>query len=182
MPRQFCSPLFAVPALFLTIASAYATDASYDVIIRNGHIIDGTGSPCTPATSASQRKDRGYRLPGKWPRPSAPLTRGMVVAPGFIDMLGQSEDHPGESGICSQNLSASPSSSPEKVAPQRRSMTPSSKPTRFYDHFKIQTDWKTWCYLCPPAKQGMGINQNTRRRNAGPARGAGRRQSRAQPC
>ncbi|HWH53481.1 MAG TPA: D-aminoacylase, partial [Gemmatimonadaceae bacterium] len=64
----------------------------FDIVIANGHIIDGTGSPWysgdvgiragriaaignLSGAAAKQRID----------------ARGMVVAPGFIDMLGQSE-------------------------------------------------------------------------------------------
>ena len=64
----------------------------YDIVIRNGRIVDGTGSPWYPATSAI----RGGRIAAIGNLAGAPArrtidARGMVVAPGFIDMLGQSE-------------------------------------------------------------------------------------------
>src|SRR6185503_15496463 len=75
---------------------APSTSGSYDVIIENGRIVDGTGNPwfygdvgirgdrivsVTPAgalrtSTASQRID----------------ARGLMVAPGFIDIQGQSVD------------------------------------------------------------------------------------------
>src|SRR5258708_2189366 len=65
---------------------------SFDIVIINGHIIDGTGSPWYSG-------DIGIRA-GKIasigdlsavPRSRTIDARGKVVAPGFIDLLGQSE-------------------------------------------------------------------------------------------
>ena len=65
---------------------------SFDLVITNGHIIDGTGSPwysgdigirngkiAAIGTLANESRNRTIDAGGK------------VVAPGFIDMLGQSE-------------------------------------------------------------------------------------------
>ncbi|HEY7212260.1 MAG TPA: D-aminoacylase [Bryobacteraceae bacterium] len=65
---------------------------SFDVLIRNGHIIDGTGSPWYSADIAI----RNGRIAGigLFDHVSAKQTidaHGLIVAPGFIDMLGQSE-------------------------------------------------------------------------------------------
>jgi dihydroorotase/N-acyl-D-amino-acid deacylase len=64
----------------------------YDLLIRNGHIIDGTGSPWF-AGDVALRGDRIAavgRLAGAEARDTIDAT-GLVVAPGFIDMLGHSE-------------------------------------------------------------------------------------------
>ncbi len=79
-------------AILLLAPAAHAQAVPYDVVIRNGHIIDGTGSPWYSGDIAI----RGGRIAalGKLDGASAKRTidaRGMVVAPGFIDMLGQSE-------------------------------------------------------------------------------------------
>src|SRR6202042_133398 len=76
----------------LPIVSAASGQQHYDVIIRNGHIIDGTGSPWYSADvgirdgriAAIGRLDDavGQRIID---------AKEMIVAPGFIDMLGQSE-------------------------------------------------------------------------------------------
>src|SRR5438105_1747714 len=73
-------------------AAAWAQNAPYDVVIRNGHIIDGTGSPWY----AGDIGIRDGRIADIGDLTSAPAKRaidahGIVVAPGFIDMLGQSE-------------------------------------------------------------------------------------------
>ena len=71
---------------------AQAPTPSYDIVIVNGRIIDGTGSPWYSG-------DVGIRA-GKIaaignltasPRSRTIDAHGQVVAPGFIDMLGQSE-------------------------------------------------------------------------------------------
>ena len=83
--------VLAVSALLTTFA-ACATEAPFDVIIANGHVIDGSGSPWFAA-------DVGIRAGkiaaiGKLDGAQAKRridAAGKVVAPGFIDMLGQSE-------------------------------------------------------------------------------------------
>ena len=80
---------YVLPASVLFFASLLQP---YDVVIRNGHIIDGTGSPWYPGDIAI----RGGRIAAIGNLTGAAAKRtidahGMVVAPGFIDMLGQSE-------------------------------------------------------------------------------------------
>ncbi|HEX5725425.1 MAG TPA: D-aminoacylase [Longimicrobiaceae bacterium] len=75
-------------------ASTPGTDAApvYDLLVRGGRIVDGTGSPWFRGDVAI----RGGRiaavglLPGARARDTLDAT-GMIVAPGFIDMLGHSE-------------------------------------------------------------------------------------------
>src|SRR5579883_272703 len=78
---------FLLPVLLFAAAAQ-----PYDVVIRNGHIVDGTGSPWYAADLAI----RNGRIAAIGKLDGAPAkrtidARGMVVAPGFIDMLGQSE-------------------------------------------------------------------------------------------
>jgi dihydroorotase/N-acyl-D-amino-acid deacylase len=78
--------------LVFAAVAAWAQSARYDVVIRNGHIIDGTGSPWY----AGDIGIRDGRIAAIGDLASAAAKRtidahGMVVAPGFIDMLGQSE-------------------------------------------------------------------------------------------
>jgi N-acyl-D-amino-acid deacylase len=64
----------------------------YDLLIRGGRIVDGTGSPWYRGDVAV-RGDRIAAvglLPGAVARDTIDAT-GLVVAPGFIDMLGHSE-------------------------------------------------------------------------------------------
>src|SRR6202789_1638667 len=77
--------------LFLVPLSLLAQ--SYDLVIRNGHIVDGTGSPWYAADIAI--RDGHIAAIGHLDSAAARQVidaAGMVVAPGFIDMLGQSEE------------------------------------------------------------------------------------------
>ena len=64
----------------------------YDLVFRNGHVVDGTGSPWYAADIGI----RAGKIAAIGRLADAPARRtidaqGQVVAPGFIDMLGQSE-------------------------------------------------------------------------------------------
>ena len=85
MPIRSRSFLFLVCALNLAAQN-------YDLIIRNGHIVDGTGSPWYAADVAVSNGH--IAAIGKFNGALAKKivdAKGMTVAPGFIDMLGQSE-------------------------------------------------------------------------------------------
>ena len=74
------------------IVQAAVRQDEYDVLIRNGHIVDGSGNPWYAGDVAI----RGNRIVAIGNLKDAHAKRvidakGMVVAPGFIDMLGQSE-------------------------------------------------------------------------------------------
>ncbi|MBV9110798.1 MAG: amidohydrolase family protein, partial [Gemmatimonadetes bacterium] len=74
------------------VPSTGAPGGVYDLLIRGGHIVDGTGSPWYRGDVAI-RGDRIAAiglLPGAQARDTIDAT-GLVVAPGFIDMLGHSE-------------------------------------------------------------------------------------------
>ena len=75
-------------------AAAYDAplESAYDLIIRNGHVIDGTGNPWYAADVAI----KGDRIAAIGDLRHEHAAReidasGRMVAPGFIDMLGQSE-------------------------------------------------------------------------------------------
>src|SRR5512134_2172113 len=65
---------------------------AYDLLLRGGWIVDGTGNPRyrgDVALSGDRIAAIGW-MPGVQARDTIDVT-GLVVAPGFIDMLGQSE-------------------------------------------------------------------------------------------
>ncbi len=79
--------LFAAPLL-----PAQSSTSAFDLVITNGHIIDGTGSPWYSGDVGI----RDGKIAAIGNLTAAPRKRtidaaGKVVAPGFIDMLGQSE-------------------------------------------------------------------------------------------
>ena len=78
--------------MLCSFAFSQQPDQSFDVVILNGHIIDGSGNPWY-AADIGIRADRIAAI-GNLKGAAAKHTidaRGLVVSPGFIDMLGQSE-------------------------------------------------------------------------------------------
>src|SRR5205807_7421311 len=76
----------------LTVFAQEDQNDAYDVIIKNGRIIDGAGNPWVSGDLAI-RGDRIARI-GKLEGARAKRVidaKGLVVSPGFIDMLGKSE-------------------------------------------------------------------------------------------
>ena len=76
---------------FASLADA-AEPVPYDLVIRNGRIVDGTGNPWFVGDVAI----RGDRIVAVGAVPAAPAkreieARGLVVAPGFIDMHSHSD-------------------------------------------------------------------------------------------
>src|SRR5438552_3617441 len=69
-----------------------AASPAYDVLIRNGHVLDGTGNPWFAADIAI-RSGRIAKI-GRHLAGAAKTTidaKGLIVAPGFIDMHSHSD-------------------------------------------------------------------------------------------
>ncbi|HET9530935.1 MAG TPA: D-aminoacylase [Blastocatellia bacterium] len=83
--------IIGVIAAFIPIHIAQSQgQAEYDLLIRNGRIVDGTGAPWYRADVAIQ--DGRITAIGRLAEAKATRTidaTGLVVAPGFIDMMGQ---------------------------------------------------------------------------------------------
>src|SRR5579864_6876943 len=117
---------------------------TYDVIIKNGKIIDGSGNPWVSGDIAI----RGDRIAKIGNLDGANATRiidahNLVVAPGFIDMLGQSEmslliDNRSLSKL-SQGITSEVTGEGGSVAPQSSFTLGPLKP--FLDHFHLTIDW-----------------------------------------
>src|SRR5579859_478141 len=156
-----------LPALLLLIVAipGSAQAPTFDLVITNGHIIDGTGSPWYSA-------DLGIRdgkiaaignLSGA-PRKRTIDAGGKVVAPGFIDMLGQSEMtilvDPRLPSKIYQGITTEITGEGNSIAPLNDAIIASNHSG--YDHFKIDPDWRTLRqYFSRLEKQGMGINLAT---------------------
>ena len=83
--------IIVVAAAFIPATIAQLQDqAQYDLVIRNGRIVDGTGAPWYRADVAI--RDGRIAAIGRLVEAKATRTidaSGLVVAPGFIDMMGQ---------------------------------------------------------------------------------------------
>ncbi len=145
------------------VTGAIAGD--YDLIIRNGHIIDGTGNPWYAADVAVS----GDRLAAIGDLREAHAKReidakGRIVAPGFIDMLGQSEvslllDNRSLSKL-SQGITTEITGEGGSIAPQNEKTIAPQKP--FLDHYKLTIDWTTLDgYFRRLEKQGTPLNIGT---------------------
>jgi dihydroorotase/N-acyl-D-amino-acid deacylase len=134
----------------------------YDVVIRNGRIVDGTGTPWYAADVGV----RAGRIAAIGALGNAPAKRtidahGMVVAPGFIDMLGQSESsilvNPHLPSKVFQGITTEITGEGGSAAPLNPAIRTSDKTG--YDHYGIKPDWTTFRqYFARLEKQGMGIN------------------------
>ena len=95
--RVSLSLILTAMLLFSLGSSALTTKPQYDLFIKNGLVIDGSGRPGYRADIAI----KGDRIAaigklGRLKNGSGGReidANGMVVAPGFIDMLGQSETY-----------------------------------------------------------------------------------------
>ncbi len=144
------------------LAISANAQSSYDVIIRNGRIIDGTGSPWYAADIAIQNG----RIAKIGNLESAPARRsidakGLIVAPGFIDMLGQSEFsilvNPHLPSKIFQGITTEITGEGGSAAPLTPKMmaddTADAKP------YGIKVNWPTLKdFFAHLEKQGMGIN------------------------
>ena len=151
--------------LLLALSPLHASDAPYDLIIRNGRIIDGTGSPWYSADIGI--RDGRIAAIGFLGTAEARRTidaHGMVVAPGFIDMLGQSEltilVNPHLPSKIFQGITTEFTGEGDSVAPLNDAIIKADKVS--YDHLKLTPDWRTLRqYFARLEKQGMGINLGT---------------------
>jgi N-acyl-D-amino-acid deacylase len=145
-----------------SFAAAQGSAAPFDVLITNGHIIDGTGSPWY----GSDVGIRNGRVAAIGHLTGAPAKRhidakGMVVAPGFIDMLGQSEltilVDPHLPSKIFQGITTEVTGEGSSVAPLDDKIIKADRVT--YEHFKITPDWRDLSqYFARLEKQGIGIN------------------------
>jgi len=148
--------------LFVCLPASLASQQQYDVLIRNGRIIDGTGSPWYAGDLAI----RGGRIAaiGAVPGGQAKTTidaGGMVVAPGFIDMLGQSDlsilVKPQLPSKIFQGITTEFTGEGSSAAPLNDSIIAADRVS--YDHLGVKPDWRTLKeYFARLERQGIGIN------------------------
>jgi dihydroorotase/N-acyl-D-amino-acid deacylase len=156
---------FTGALVLIALAQSQLSSQPFDVVILNGHVIDGTGSPWYAADVGIRdgRIAAVGRLGGA-PATQAIDARGRIVAPGFIDMLGQSEltllVDPHVPSKIFQGITTEVTGEGGSVAPLNDEIIKADKVG--YDHLKITPDWRTLAqYFARLEKQGLGINMAT---------------------
>jgi N-acyl-D-amino-acid deacylase len=148
----------------LMVAQSNET-GTYDIIITNGRIIDGSGNPWVSGDIAISG-DRIAKI-GKLANARAKRmidANGLVVAPGFIDMLGQSEtalliDNRSLSKL-SQGITSEITGEGASIAPQDALTISQLQPE--LDHYHLTIDWTTLDgYFSRLEKSGTPINIGT---------------------
>src|SRR5713101_7577943 len=153
--------------LLLVSSQPPGADAAivFDIVIRNGRVIDGSGTPGVIAEVAI-KDDRIARI-GNLPNAHAKReidARGQVVAPGFIDMLGQSEQFvlidPRAMSKVMMGVTTEITGEGESIAPVNDRILKEQED--FNRRYNLTIDWRTLGeYFNRLDKQGVGINLGT---------------------
>ena len=166
---QFARTSMAVLlALFLScpiLSAEPGLRQSFDLVITNGHIVDGTGSPWYSGDVGI--RDGRIAAIGNLSQAERKRTidaHNMVVAPGFIDMLGQSEltilVDPRLPSKIYQGITTEITGEGGSPAPLNDAIVQADHLD--YAHLKISPDWRTLReYLSRLERQGLGINLAT---------------------
>ena len=147
---------------FVSIAQ---TAPQYDLLINNGTIIDGTGRPRFKADLAI-KGDRIARIGNLKGANAARVidAKGLIVAPGFIDMLGQSEtfvliDNRAMSKVM-QGVTTEVTGEGESIAPMNDRLIKEGED--FFRRYNLDVDWRTLDdYFRRLEKQRIGVNMAT---------------------
>ncbi len=146
-------------------AATPAAPPDYDLIIEHGRVIDGTGAPWFAADVGV----RAGRIATIGQLGAASAARridavGRVVAPGFIDMLGQSEltllVNPHVPSKIFQGITTEITGEGESVAPVNEAIA--KETAAQFEHFRLKRDWSDFKgYFARLQQQGMGINMGS---------------------
>ena len=166
---RFLLALFCLTAISVTLmnrpAQTTAAAPDYDLIISHGTVIDGSGRPRFNA-DVGIKADRIAKI-GNLRGATAARTvdaRGMIVAPGFIDMLGQSEQYvlidPRAMSKVMMGVTTEITGEGESIAPLNDRILKEQED--FNRRYHLTVDWRTLGeYFTRLEKQGAGINLGT---------------------
>ena len=154
--------ILLILSVFIFANDSFAADSPFDLVIANGHIVDGTGSPWYSGDIGI--RDGRIAAIGNLSAAARKRTvdaHGKIVAPGFIDMLGQSEltmlVDPRLPSKIYQGITTEITGEGGSAAPLNDAIIAADRAS--YEHYKINPDWRTFRqYFSRLEKQGMGIN------------------------
>jgi dihydroorotase/N-acyl-D-amino-acid deacylase len=137
----------------------------YDLLIRGGKIVDGSGRPAYTADVAI-KDDRIVKIGNLAQATAARVidAQSLVVAPGFIDMLGQSETYllidPRANSKVMMGVTTEITGEGESIAPINERQIKEQED--FLRRFNLTIDWRTLDeYFKRLEKQGSGVNLGT---------------------
>jgi len=145
LPRFRCGVVILVAAACL-VAHPFAQRPRYDVVITNGRIVDGTGAPWFRGDVGIVGEHiAAVGAIGDVTGASTIDATNLVVAPGFIDLLGQSEfnvlvDGRAPSKIM-QGVTTEVTGEGSSIAPVNDRMIQEASATA--KHFGVVQDWRT---------------------------------------
>ena len=156
-----------LPAAFAALLglSAGEAPAPYDLLLVGGRVVDGTGAPWFAADVGV----RDGRIVAVGKLAGAPSRRtldvsGLVVAPGFIDLLGQSEYNvlvdPRAASKILQGITTEVTGEGESIAPIDDKMIAEGRDT--YKRYGVTPDWHSLDqYFATLTRRGTSINLGT---------------------
>ncbi len=152
------------PIALLLFLTAPLFAQNYDYLIRNGRLVDGSGNPWVYADIGIVQ-DRIAFIGTAAPDVTAKRTidaKGLIIAPGFIDMLGQSElnlliDPRAESKL-RQGITTEITGEGDTVAPLNDRIK--KEAADFTEHFHLNVDWlqlEDYFHRLEKAKPGVNL-------------------------
>jgi N-acyl-D-amino-acid deacylase len=126
-------------------APAAQTSDAFDVVIANGRVVDGTGAPWYRADIGivGDRITAIGQLAGREAKTRVDASN-LIVAPGFIDMLGQSEFNvlvdPRAASKITQGITTEITGEGSSIAPLNDALAKSAQPQ--YERFKVTLDFR----------------------------------------
>ena len=157
---------FILTATMLLLPLTNSTQApQYDLLIKRGRIVDGSGRAGYVADLAV--KDDRIAAIGNLSQATAARVinaQGLVVAPGFIDLLGQSETYllidPRATSKVMMGVTTEITGEGESIAPINARQIKEQED--FLRRFNLTIDWRTLDeYFKRLEKQGSGVNLGT---------------------
>jgi N-acyl-D-amino-acid deacylase len=156
---------FVTIFVFVSLLLAIPQSPQFDLLMRGGKIVDGSGRAAYTADVAI-KDDRIVKI-GNLAQATATRTidaRGLVVAPGFIDMLGQSETYllidPRANSKVMMGVTTEITGEGESIAPINERQIKEQED--FLRRFNLTIDWRTLDeYFKRLEKQGSGVNLGT---------------------
>jgi dihydroorotase/N-acyl-D-amino-acid deacylase len=152
--------------MLLPVTFEYKTMNNFSIAIINGTVIDGAGGPAFEADVFLSEDRIAFigKSNGKVKADRIIDARGLVVSPGFIDMMGQSEEHvlidPRAMSKVMQGITTEITGEGSSIAPMNERLV--EEQSAFLERYGIKVDWRDLDgYFNRLERQGVGLNIGT---------------------